>query len=261
MPIFNGILMDNAKSTYGTVANTFAPEPVKPSPALVQKAMERANGDPKVLPAHVDSVESNARYVGYLARYRAILVAATRYLAFTSDVGEAFRPLVKPGIVKAAYGISWLYVIGDVSWEGHKAWKIQQDPTTVAGMMLKRAVFQGVASMALPALTIHSVVKYSGKLFSRSAHPNLRVWGPTVAGLATVPALPFMFDHPVERVVDEIWEFVEEKAMGRDHDDKTPAIFPGSPTYASKVIQKAQNKLDEQDEEEMSAEEAERRME
>ena len=36
--------------------------------------------------------------------------------AFTSDVGEAARPVVHPRIVTAAYGISWLYCIGDVAF-------------------------------------------------------------------------------------------------------------------------------------------------
>ena len=34
----------------------------------------------------------------------------------TSDVGEAFRPVVSPYIVTAAYGISWLYLAGCVQW-------------------------------------------------------------------------------------------------------------------------------------------------
>lgn len=50
------------------------------------------------------------RYLAYLARFRAIV----RYLAYTSDVGEAFRPIVNPKIVSAAYAISWSYVIGRV---------------------------------------------------------------------------------------------------------------------------------------------------
>lgn len=39
-----------------------------------------------------------------------------------------------------------------------------------------------------------------------STNPTVRMWGPTIAGLGVVPALPFMFDHPVERVLDVAWE-------------------------------------------------------
>jgi Mitochondrial 18 KDa protein (MTP18) len=30
----------------------------------------------------------------------------------TSDVGEAFRPVVPPWVVTAAYGVSWIYLAG-----------------------------------------------------------------------------------------------------------------------------------------------------
>lgn len=54
----------------------------------------------------VDTTQTNARYLGYLARIRPLLLPATRYLAYTSDVGEAFRPVVSPKVVTTAYGIS-----------------------------------------------------------------------------------------------------------------------------------------------------------
>lgn len=51
------------------------------------------------------------RYLAYLARFRALI----RYFAYTSDVGEAFRPIVNPKIVTTAYAISWTYVIGKLA--------------------------------------------------------------------------------------------------------------------------------------------------
>lgn len=42
-------------------------------------------------------------------------------MAYTSDVGEAARPIVAPKMVTAAYGVSWLYLIGDTGYEGYKA--------------------------------------------------------------------------------------------------------------------------------------------
>lgn len=45
-------------------------------------------------------------------------------------------------------------------------------------VMLERAVFQSLASMALPALTIHSVVKYSGRTMKGLSSVFLRTWGP-----------------------------------------------------------------------------------
>lgn len=45
-------------------------------------------------------------------------------------------------------------------------------------VMAKRAVFQGLASMALPAFTIHSVVKYSGRMMKNYKSALLRTWAP-----------------------------------------------------------------------------------
>lgn len=45
-------------------------------------------------------------------------------------------------------------------------------------VMAKRAVFQTIASMGLPAFTIHSVVRYSGRAFKNSKSYVLRTWAP-----------------------------------------------------------------------------------
>lgn len=142
--------------------------------------------------------------------------AAHRYVAYTSDIGESFRPVAHPVLIRSAYGISWLYLTGDVLHEGYKAYIANQamrrggheisdipdflrpkelstattaknsssdvvGPTTkpyptkdedrnvlkpvgtvgfledYRTVMVQRAAFQGLASMGLPALTIHSV--------------------------------------------------------------------------------------------------------
>ncbi|KAG9549983.1 hypothetical protein KCU77_g6315, partial [Aureobasidium melanogenum] len=189
-----------------------------------------------------ESTESSVRYAGYAARVRTILMSAHRYVAYTSDIGESFRPVAHPYLVKGAYGVSWAYLIGDVSYEGYKAYLRNQrvlnpdasaDATSVASsdkpavaapgalatttpgkvpliedyrvVMAQRAIFQGIASMGLPAFTIHSIVKYTGKALKNNKNVKLRTWGPIGLGLAAVPALPFMFDEPVEHAVE--WVF------------------------------------------------------
>lgn len=80
----------------------------------------------KVSEGKFDSLEGKARYLAYAGRLRTALAASTRYLAYTSDVGEAFRPIVPPAIVTAAYGISWLYLGLDVGYEGYKSVQADQ---------------------------------------------------------------------------------------------------------------------------------------
>jgi fission process protein 1 len=159
-----------------------------------------------------ESTESNVRYAAYATRVRTILMSAHRYVAYTSDIGESFRPIAHPYLVKGAYGISWAYLIGDVSHEGYKAYlrnqrvlKGEEDINvtstekpaaatsgTVAAaipgkvpliedyrtVMAQRAIFQGLASMGLPAFTIHSIVKYAGKALKDNKNVKLRTWGP-----------------------------------------------------------------------------------
>jgi len=158
------------------------------------------------------STDSNVRYAAYAARFRTILLSAHRYVAYTSDIGESFRPVAHPWLVKGAYSISWLYIGGDVALEGYKTYqknlmvrdpqralellrkkdpKAAEDaktkdlqPGKVAAIddyrsvMAERAVFQTIASMGLPAFTIHSVVRYSGQALKNAKNTTIRTWGP-----------------------------------------------------------------------------------
>ena len=185
-----------------------------------------------------DSTESNVRYAAYATRIRTILLSAQRYVAYTSDIGESFRPVAHPYLVRGAYGVSWLYLVGDVSYEGYKSYwhnqrildpKVQLTPRqeqitglpavqtsvvqpgTVSPLedyrtvMVQRAIFQSLASMGLPAFTIHSVVRYSGRAMKNLKNPMIRTWAPIGLGLSVVPFLPAMFDAPVENAVE--WAF------------------------------------------------------
>jgi hypothetical protein len=71
-------------------------------------------------------------------------------------------------LVQLTYGISWTYVIGDVAWEGYKARTHRhEDPKTVAGLVLERAIFQSIASMLIPMCLIHTQVSVFQKIISR----------------------------------------------------------------------------------------------
>jgi fission process protein 1 len=164
--------------------------------------------------SETDSTDSNIRYAAYAARFRTILTSAHRYVAYTSDIGESFRPVAHPNWIRAAYGVSWLYIGGDVAYEGFKAYKHNQavlnpmgamtsmanrggkfEPIAtpeqvnlqagrVSGLddyrtvMAQRFAFQSLASMGLPAFTIHSIVRYSGRAMKDVKNKTLRIWGP-----------------------------------------------------------------------------------
>ncbi|KAK9457340.1 mitochondrial 18 KDa protein-domain-containing protein [Dipodascopsis uninucleata] len=178
-----------------------------------------------------DSTESNLRYAAYANRLR-IVMATQRYVAYTSDIGESFRPVVKPWIVTSCYGISWAYVLGDVGYEGYKSYlkateydaaklrdeKLTNDRPNWMLTIFHRGVFQSIASMGLPALTIHSTVRYSGRALKNSKSVRLRTYGPVGLGLLVVPALPYLFDEPVEHAID--WVFDKGTELYKDFNKK-----------------------------------------
>ncbi|KAK2605806.1 hypothetical protein QQS21_003760 [Conoideocrella luteorostrata] len=210
---------------------SFDPDKLPPReklPARLQNIVD--NGPP--------TTDTKLRYAAYATRFRTILLSAHRYVAYTSDIGESFRPVAHPKVVRAAYGISWLYILGDVSHEGYRAyWHNQRvlnprlrltphqekftglpaesssnlEPGVVSPLedwrtvMVQRGIFQSLASMGLPAFTIHSVVRYSGRALRNVKNPTIRTWGPIGLGLSVVPFLPRLFDEPVENAVE--WGF------------------------------------------------------
>ena len=71
-----------------------------------------------------------------MARMRQIQIAiinsaaaASRYLAYSSDLGESLRPVVKPIWVTFTYGVAWTYVIGDCSYQAYKEKKRGENDT------------------------------------------------------------------------------------------------------------------------------------
>ncbi|KII95887.1 hypothetical protein PLICRDRAFT_98519 [Plicaturopsis crispa FD-325 SS-3] len=193
------------------------------SPTVVEQA-EKSVDD--LADSDADSTNSNIRYMAYGARLQTALRAGSRYIAYTSDVGEAFRPVVNPRIVSAAYGVSWLYLAGDVGYEAFKAHRQGpnaleaahfSEPTRIGMVAVKRAAFQSIASMALPAFTIHTAVRQAKKAFANVSNPRVKAWGPTLTGLSIVPGLPYLFDHPVEVATDTVFEWIE-KQIARQED-------------------------------------------
>lgn len=156
--------------------------------------------------APAQSETASHRFMAYMGPMGQVIKSLVRYLAYSSDVGEAFRPVVHRNVVRGAYALSWMYVLGDVSYDAYdKYTRLEIRGGDLAHTTSKRAVFQTVASMALPAFTIHSVVHYSKSWIFKPYLPQYVRWGPTISGLCVVPALPFMFDHPVEHACEFLW--------------------------------------------------------
>jgi hypothetical protein len=112
--------------------------------------------------------DTSARYAGY-----SLLAArAFRYLAFTSDFGEALRPVVSARLVSGSYAIAFTYCFVDVGYEAYKHVKRgyvteKHEAQPLAQVVVERAAFQALASLAIPAFLIHSTVDVTRKICNR----------------------------------------------------------------------------------------------
>jgi fission process protein 1 len=161
------------------------------------------------------------RLFGYGARIGRLLGTAassgSRYLAYTSDVGEALRPVMDRRYVQAGYLVSWLYVVGDVSLTTKRAYDAKRDYIRAGA---HAAVFQVLGSMVAPALIIHTTVHQTERLLHYLKRPMR--FGPTAAGLSVVPFLPIIADRPIEAVVDYTFDkfWPSKDSSHHQHHDK-----------------------------------------
>lgn len=172
---------------------------------------------------------ASAKAAAVSAKVKTIAAANARYTAYSSDVGEALRPIVPQWAVRGSYGLAIAYIMGDVAYTGHKE-SLKPDGNATRAIA-HAAVFQGVASLALPMVIIHQAVhaaQYATKRLGRFTK-----WGPTICGLALIPALPFAVDEPCEHVIDrafdELWPTPGSKHAHADGSPSAAAVGSAHP--------------------------------
>ena len=135
-------------------------------------------------------------------RRLSIVMAKTRSMAYASELGESTRPIVSPFFVKFLYGVSWAYVFIDT---GVKTYSVKdQGREKMAYYALDTSIWHSLASMALPAFTIHTIVHYSSSLLKKFVKPTSRIgrFGPTAIGLASIPFIIHPLDHMTDWAMD-----------------------------------------------------------
>ena len=163
-----------------------------------------------------------------LAGYTFSLSRIFRYLAFTSDFGEALRPVVHRHVVNASYAVAFGYCIADVGYEAYKLKKNHYrnektlEPMTMTQCVVERSTFQALASLLLPAVVIHQSVHVAKKAFTKIG--RFTKWGPSLVGLSIIPLLPVYLDEPVEKAVEHVFHhygpWAKKDHAGVDHKKK-----------------------------------------
>jgi len=119
------------------------------------------------------------------------------------------RPILRPWMVNATYGIAIGYVFLDTGVEVRRKQHLGHDVNTLTGTALHRLVFHGAVSLLLPAVIIHTAVHQSHHLFHSRPYfermPRLVRYGPTAVGLAIIPFLPIV-DEPAEHVLGWVFD-------------------------------------------------------
>lgn len=157
-----------------------------------------------------------ANRIAMLMRRLSTVMKQTRSMAYASELGESTRPVVNPMFVRFLYGISWGYVILDTTV---KVYSVKdQGSEKMKFCALDTAIWHTFASMALPAFTIHAIVKYADKFIKKKVTPTsyLGRFGATVIGLASIPFII----HPLDHLTD----FVMDNTLRKVYADKLPHL-------------------------------------
>jgi hypothetical protein len=121
------------------------------------------------------------RNAGFILKRGFITYA--RPLAYTSELGEATRPIVPLWFVRMMYGVTFAYVGIDTLIKTHETWiETEKDPLQnkkTAIKLFDTIVWHGSASISLPALTIHTTVKYTGILVNKFYQDPIKTIPPT----------------------------------------------------------------------------------
>lgn len=133
---------------------------------------------------------SYARFIPKLINFRV--------LAYTSEFGEAIRPIAHKNIVRGAYGISFAYI-------GLSIFHTLQHSEEKSEALKKELVFHSMASLILPAIGVGSVTQGTKFLLKNIKHPKIK-FVPSIVGLISIPLMITPIDNTVEHYVNKYFE-------------------------------------------------------
>ncbi|XP_059610872.1 mitochondrial fission process protein 1 [Phlebotomus argentipes] len=127
-----------------------------------------------------------------------------RYLGYSNEVGESFRPLIKKIFVHLSYGIAVSYVCADVCDKSYKVYKRPSGGAKAAAVAAGDVfLWQMLASVIIPGFTINRICWGTGKLLKMAHQKGLiKKWVPTCVGLVSIPVII----HPIDNFVDALME-------------------------------------------------------
>lgn len=138
-----------------------------------------------------------ASRVALILRKLPALTQKAKAAAYSSEVGESFRPVIHKKMVRFLYGVSIGYIIVDVT--GRSFCVADQGTNKMSYFIFDTLLWHSLASLLLPALAIHKIVALSKKVICKiSSNKKALAWIPAILALSSVPFII----HPIDKITD-----------------------------------------------------------
>jgi hypothetical protein len=111
----------------------------------------------------------------------------SKHLAHAGEIGKTAKHLVNWYGLSLMHGLSISYCLYDVAVKANSVRKNGRD--AILYSCIDTTLFHSLASFGLPALTIHSIIKYSGKLLNSNFgyYPKIPKFLPFLIGIGSMP--------------------------------------------------------------------------
>ncbi|KAL4709366.1 hypothetical protein ACJJTC_007098 [Scirpophaga incertulas] len=136
-----------------------------------------------------------------------------RYMGYSNEVGEAFRPVVPVRLVRASYGVAFTYVLADTVDKGVRMMMEDGRPRNVMRATGDALIWQTLASIVIPGITINRICAISGSVLTKYNRipPRLRGLLTVGVGLASIPIIITPIDTAVTLLMDRTYrKWVEQ---------------------------------------------------
>jgi len=137
--------------------------------------------------------------------------SALRYLGYTNEVGESFRPIL-PKFVVPSYIVAFGYVGCDTVDKAVVSLRENKPIDIVARNTFDALLWQVLASVLIPGKLVHLITHSADYLVKRKPvkqylPSHLRRFGPTAVGLAVIPFIV----HPIDALVTDLLDATTRK--------------------------------------------------
>lgn len=139
------------------------------------------------------------RATGSALRSGAASLRTVRTLAYASEAGVSFKEVLPKNLYISTWVLSGLYCVADIGVRTQLA-----PAPSKTRVLVDWTVFHTAASMVVPGLVIHYIRHGAESVFNRFPRlpPRLKVWGPAVTALASVPFVCHPIDEACHWVLD-----------------------------------------------------------